>query len=304
MIATQFNILFACTLMCCTIADYSFVEDYAPRIWMDKHELFFPCSVDFFQNYTRPAMIKNNIWYVSKENLTSPVDILPYFTGQNPGKESVPVYAIIMPSETEPNPVEALKYPLTHNITVTYFTLYSYNRGKEFLFTVWDNHVGDIEHIHIYFVNGKPDKVVASWHAWNTTKNWNDSSVEKIGNHPIVYSARGSHGLWFSAGNHTYHTNPTLTDITSNGTAWDTWNNVSYIFPWDWNSTFWLTEVLRWGDPSTDFPVDNCFFGYCRLGDGPVGMLGKSQIQRSIKNLVEKGLVCEKGCVWNAGIYT
>jgi hypothetical protein len=270
---------------------------------MDKSELYFPCSVEYFQKYTHVEVIKGSNWYVSNENLTDPSEVLPYFYGQNPGKVNVPVYAIIMPGINESDPVEAINDPLHHNIVVTYFTLYPYNRGKELLDTVWDNHVGDIEHVHIYFTNGYPVKVVASYHAWNTTKDWDDPNVEKFGNHLIVYSARGSHGLWFSPGNHTYHQFPTLTDFTSNGTAWDTWNGIDYVFPYDWNSTYWLIDVLRWGNPSSDFPKDNCYFGYCRLEDGPVGMLGKSQIERTMSKLVSKGLVCEKGCVWNAGIY-
>jgi hypothetical protein len=218
------------------------------------------------------------------------------------------VYTIITPGVNEPDPVTAVEQPWNHSIVATYFTLYPYNRGKSILDTVWDNHVGDIEHAHVYFTNGKPTVVVASYHAWNTTKKWGDPGIELFNEtHPVLYSAAGSHGLWFSAGDHEYISFPKLVDHTSQGTAWNTWEDLDVIFPWQWNCTFWLTEVLRWGDPHTEFPNDNCYKigdeSFCRLEDGPVGFLGKSLIEDVIRGLVAKGLVCAKGCEWNAGIF-
>jgi hypothetical protein len=292
-----------------TSSNYAFIEEYAPRIWMAEGELYNPSSVEFFSHYTHLQNIKGNLWVTSNQNLSSPSSTLPYFSGQNVST-GVPVYAIVMPGLNETDPVAAINDPLNHTVVVTYFTLYPYNRGKEFLGTVWDNHVGDIEHVHVYFDKGKPYQVVASYHAWNTTKQWGDPDIEMVNgtNHFVLYSAKGSHGLWFSNGTHVYHKDPVLSDETSRGTAWDTWNKLGIITPYDWSSwsswgVSWLTSVLRWGDPSTEFPNDNCYFGYCRLGDGPVGFLGKSQIERTMRELVNKGLVCQKGCVWNAGIF-
>jgi hypothetical protein len=42
--------------------------------------------------------------------------------------------------------------------------------------------------------------------------------------HPIIYSANGSHGSWLSPGKHKYKTVPRLIDLTDAGTKWDTWN--------------------------------------------------------------------------------
>jgi len=308
-------LLLLCILTTTLGADYSFVTTYAPKIWMAQGEEYFPCSVEYYQNYTHVEAISGVNWLISNEKLSDPSQVLPYFHGQNPNSTIVPVYTIVLPDPREPDPVLALEQPLTHRVIVTYFTLYPYNRGKEILDTVFDDHIGDLEHAHIYFTNGKPTTVVASYHAWNTTKKWGDPGIEMVGNHPVLYSAWGGHGLWFSAGAHEYYKFPKLVDYTSQGTAWDTWKDLDIIFPWAWNKTYssawnttWLTEIFRWGDPSSDFPKDNCFkvFGdtYCRLEDGPVGFLGKSLIQDIIRGLVAKGISCKENCLWPAGIFS
>lgn len=291
-----------------TCSNYSFIAEYAPRIYMDKNESYFPSSVNYFTKYTHLENINGSNWIISDQKLPQPSAILPYFHGMNVSLFPL-VYAVIMPGINEKDPVVALKDPYNHTIMATYFTFYPYNRGKQLFGVVWDNHVGDIEHVHVKFVNGLPTEVIASYHAWNTIKKWGDRGIEMVNgtNHFILYSARGSHGLWFSSGTHQYHTNPRLCDYTSKGQAWDTWMNLTFITPYEWNSyraynTTWLTNVLRWGDPHTEFP-DNCFFGFCRLNDGPVGMLGKSQIEETIRSLKKRGYICSNGCLWNSGIF-
>lgn len=280
--------------------NYSFLLLYSPILWLAQNEQYLPCTVEYFENYTHREIIDGRYWRVSNQKLTDPSEILPYFHGQNP--ESVPMYVIITPNIDEKNPVDAMKYPHNHSIVATYFTLYPYNRGKQILDTVWDNHVGDIEHAHIFFKNAIPTKIIASYHSWNTTKTWGDSSIEMNGTHPVLYSAKGSHGLWFSVGKHEYM--PGLYDETSKGIMW--YNDMVLILPQEWNSTFWLSELWRWGDPHTEFSKDNCYkiFGeeLCRFDDGPIGFLGKDLIKDVIQKLVEEKIVC-KDCVWNAGIF-
>lgn len=301
------TLLLLCTLSACFCNDYSFISEYAPRIWMAQDEAYFPCSVEYYTNYTHIEKINGKNWIISNKKLDNPSDVFPYFYGQNPGKVSVPVYVIITPNPCETDPVTAIDQPWNHSIIATYFTLYAYNRGKSFLDTVWDNHFGDLEHVHIYFTNGKPTKVVASYHSWDVVKKWGDPGIELVNNtHPVLYAAWGSHGLWFSVGDHEYVSFPKLVDHTSQGTVWDTWEDLDIIFPWEWNSISWLNKIYRWGDPHTDFLNNNCYtigtYTFCRLGDGPVGMLGKSVIQEIIQGLVKKGIVCDT-CEWNAGIF-
>lgn len=280
-----------------------FIYDYAPRIYLARNELYNPSSIEFFKNFTHEELIDDKTWLVTNQNLTSPSDVLPFFYGQNTAKTSVPVYALLMPGIDEQNPISAVKDPSNHDVVVSYFTFYPYNRGKVLMGTVWDNHVGDIEHLHIYFSKGIPTIVVTSYHAWNTTKNWGDPSIEFVPgtNHTILYSAIGSHGLWFNNGTHQYHKNPPLYDETSNGVCWDSWNNLQITTPYQWGPN--ERVIYRWGDPSTDFPNENCYFGYCRLGNGPTGMLGKTQLRKTIESLKIRGYICSDGCVWDSGIF-
>lgn len=291
-------------------ANYSFVNEYAPRIYMDKQERYFPSSIEYFSMYSDLTIINGKIWAESIDLPKSPTSTLPYFEGQNVTTQQPPVYAIVMPSPDEVDPVTAINNPLNHTVVVTYFSFYPYNRGKEMFGTVWDNHIADIEHTHVYFRNGIPYRVVASYHSWNTTKEWGDPSIEMVNgtNHFVLYSARGSHGLWFSTGSHRYHT--VLYDETSRSEKWDTWDNVKVVTPYDWNNQLayhgkqWLIHVYRWGNPGSSFSGgDNCIFGYCRFGRGPIGMLGKTHIRKTLNNLKKRGYVCDSGCVWNSGIY-
>lgn len=295
------------TIFSVCLATYSFLYDYAPIIYLDKQEQYFPCSIEYFSKNTY-LQSKNNITHTETNvPLKTPSSVQPFFYGK---KSSVnPVYAIVLPNITELNPIEALKNPLNHSLFVTYFNFYCYNRGKKFLNTVWDNHVGDIEHSHIYFEKGIPTKIIASYHSFDTVRLWGENMTFYNGTHPILYSARYSHGLWFTPGEHVYHDTPRLADYTSKGLPWYTWKNIVKILPGDWNTFFaynttWLTQIYRWGNLHTDFPLNNCYFGFCRLSDGPVGFLGKSMIRKIIRHLESMGLVCDNGCLWNAGIFT
>lgn len=298
------NALFICMLsgIC---QSYEFIHNYAPQIYLAKGEQYSSSSIEYFFNYTYFNKTDKTIY--TQQNITSPSDVLPFFYGQNITTQSIPVYTLIMPLMNETNPVAVYEEPCNHSLVATYFTFYPYNRGKTLFNTVWDNHVGDWEHLHIYFRFCKPYKIVLSYHAWNTTKDWNDPTIQFVNGttHPIVYSASGSHGLWFDIGSHKYNDEPPLCDKTSRGDAWNTWNNLEIITPYDWNSARpldWITQIYRWGDPSSIFS-NNCYFGVCRFSDGPTGILDKTEIKQTITNLKKLGYICNYGCLWNSGIY-
>lgn len=287
---------------------YQFVYDYAPKVWLSRHELFFPSSVEFFSNFTTIKTIDRLYWAENIIPPPSPADILPYYHGQLPNNISVPVYAFIMPGKNEKDPVYAIKNPMKSTIVVSYFTFYPYNRGKPFFDLVWDNHVGDIEHLQIYFDKGKPYKLIAYYHSWNTTKSWGDSGIQLEGTHPVVFSANGSHGLWFVNGTHQYHKDPNFYDETDAGVPWNSWKNLVLITPYSWEQyenwagVKWITHLLHWGDPKTEYK-NNCLFDFCILNDGPIGFLGQRGIKEGIEVLKQEGYICEKGCEWNSGIY-
>ena len=50
--------------------------------------------------------------------------------------------------------------------------------------------------------------------------------------HPVVFTTKGSHGMWTRQGIHTYKglfNGEKLQDETSTGLAWETWRNMVYI---------------------------------------------------------------------------
>lgn len=49
-------------------------------------------------------------------------------------------------------------------------------------------------------------------------------------NHPVLFSAEGSHGLWASPGKHRFVRVPRLYDINGFGQPWETWKNVEVIY--------------------------------------------------------------------------
>lgn len=49
-------------------------------------------------------------------------------------------------------------------------------------------------------------------------------------NHPVLFAAEGSHGLWASPGKHRFVRVPRLYDINGFGQPWQTWNNVEIIY--------------------------------------------------------------------------
>jgi hypothetical protein len=197
-------------------------------------------------------------------------------------------------------------------IDLVYFFYYPYNLGKSVLYTVWESHVGDWEHVTVRLMWGyddqtgwslQPVQIYLSAHDFGGIYEWDE--IPKINDtHPVVYSAAGSHGVWAIAGAHTYGSamGTDLVDICSEGTAWDTWNYVE-AFDYDYNAKqgqglggsiwpLWMSDdftnpgicdrsdpacgpIYRWGN-SRDGCVTIPFVGtYCTLVDGPTGPVSK-----------------------------
>lgn len=76
--------------------------------------------------------------------------------------------------------------------------------------------------------------------------------------HPVVFTAKGSHGMWTRQGVHTYKTlfnKEKLQDQAAAGLAWDTWRNMKLIryqkdtkkHPYRGNLS-WLNFNGSWGN--------------------------------------------------------
>ncbi|KAF2354551.1 hypothetical protein FHG87_014695 [Trinorchestia longiramus] len=213
-----------------------------------------------------------------------------------------------------------------HHFTITYWLFYPYNHGKEVCTTnmifigrvakplykgeclgetvVMGNHVGDWEHLSIYFEDGEPRYLYLSAHhfgvfytyqpEWDRFKYSSQDVREGVYMSPVypqyleleqgrlvVYSARGSHGIWPSQGRHMYNNVMVkLEDETGQGHLWDTRHRVHIIDALEEKRRGttdthrkWFDFRGKWGNPSS-----NChpgLLGFCEVRDGPLGITMK-----------------------------
>lgn len=94
------------------------------------------------------------------------------------------------------------------------------------------------------------------------------------GSHPILFSARGSHGLWTAPGKHKFVRVPRLYDESGFGIAWPTWKRLELLFEEN-NEPLpgWMTFKGKWGNPSNNcHPLAKLGLNICKFVDGPTGI--------------------------------
>nr|WP_158651851.1 Vps62-related protein [Marinobacterium profundum] len=191
---------------------YDLLRRFAPEIWLAEGERYFPASLDWAFPYFNRVPRNGNWWLYTKQQLSSPSDgTLPVFRGD---LNSAKTYAFWVPKATG-------------NTDLVYFIYYPYNRGKELAYRVWGNHVGDWENVIVRLDETyQPQRIFLSQHDQDEIIKW--PAITKHSTHPVVYSAWGSHGNYASVGEHAYEKTVlgTLSDLTSRGTRWDTWNSL------------------------------------------------------------------------------
>ncbi|WP_425392064.1 Vps62-related protein [Ekhidna sp.] len=259
------------------------MKKYAPYTYMDKDESYFPSSLDYaFPHFKRYLNEDNGLYSLTTiEPLQTGNDILDFFHGE---MSTAKVYVFWIAKDES-------KYQITH------FYFYPYNEATG---NIVQNHVGDWEHASVrlrWIDKGNEDWVLEPYqmylatHSTGTTKAWED--VEKIGDQPVVFSAQGSHGMYFTEGQHEI-------DITSKGEVLDVAEN-GRIVAFDYSSKKGLngSDWPKW--MSKDFsnagsnPIDNPLSGpiyrfgnqkmdcqgtvggeeICTLSDGPTGPINK-----------------------------
>lgn len=159
------------------------------------------------------------------------------------------------------------------------------------------SHVGDWEHMSLYFKNSDiPENMYVSTHDagvyYRLDKDTNVFMYERqetrtgilqkpkfptkvylLHGHPLLYSAKGSHGLWSKPGKHRYTTVPRFYDDTGNGTPWKTWDNLEIIDPPFTNVPKWIKYRGRWGNSNSYcHPLKKVGINICQLSDGPTGI--------------------------------
>jgi hypothetical protein len=154
------------------------------------------------------------------------------------------------------------------------------------------HHVGDWEHTTVRFEHNRLHSMYLSIHDSKVTRQfggsfrWNGKVFHK-GNrflkmeyctHGVVYSAKGSHGMWPSSGNHIYMRLPngdTLVDRCSDGTSWQTWRFLKVVMhkpkgQYRGQFTF-LNFKGRWGNRKRGCGLVEKVSGECMLNNGPSG---------------------------------
>ncbi|KZC12389.1 PREDICTED: uncharacterized protein LOC107190591 [Dufourea novaeangliae] len=163
----------------------------------------------------------------------------------------------------------------------------------------YGNHVGDWEHMSLYFKDANyPSAMYVSAHdagafyrydlrsgtfvyeSQETRKGIFQKPIfpERVftagGSHPILFSARGSHGLWTAPGKHKFVRLPRLYDESGFGAAWPTWKKMELLLKED-NSVLpgWMTFRGKWGNPKSNcHPLARLGFNICEFVDGPTGI--------------------------------
>ncbi|KAF7924679.1 uncharacterized protein EAE97_010630 [Botrytis byssoidea] len=298
----------------------SYVFDYAPLVWLDQSEMYFPSDIYAQVLNTKPYVNRS---LIPEDTLPSPLNLETIDQLNNWGTEvyltstvditTSPTFLTgVVPSSTTGRTQDAISCSviLTDHgdglVDVFYMYFYAYNQGNTVLGQELGNHIGDWEHNMIRFVNGTPQAVWYSQHANGQAFKY--SVVEKSGKRPIAYSARGSHANYAISGTHD-HTIPDLNlpagllqDYTSRGTIWDPVLS-SYFYTYDArtkefskaseNSPVQAMEYLgKWGD--AQYPEDDKrqskFFGFWKYVGGPTGPVTKGLVRDKV--CPDNGILC------------
>ncbi|KAI9833284.1 MAG: hypothetical protein M1819_003678 [Sarea resinae] len=280
----------------------SYALDYAPLVWLDVEENYFPSDMAAQLTNTQPELnytvITTGPSPLTLDNLNSlnPNDEDVYLTSiddisTNPAWLNGTVPDGSGQTEGAVSSVIVSVDKGSGEVDVFYFYFYAYNKGDIVLKQELGDHVGDWEHNMIRFQDGTPQTVWFSQHSFGEAFTYD--IVQKQGQRVIDFSARGTHANYAINGTHD-HTIPDLNldgglidDYTSQGTLWDptlsayyySYDNSTGVFtPYDSSSPVnYLYYLGQWGDdqyPSSD-PRQKEFFGFYKYTAGPTGPIDK-----------------------------
>jgi hypothetical protein len=250
-------------------------------VWLDKHEAYFPSDIQGQIDHTHPTINFNPVagapspLNVNNLGALNSLGAGIYLSSNDDFTTNPSWLAGIRPdSNAVTQGIKSCAIITTDHgngaVDAYYMYFYAYNQGNTIFGQEAGDHVGDWEHNMVRFANGTPTAIWYSQHAAGQAFQY--SAVEKLGQRPVSYSARGSHANYAQGGSHD-HTIPgvnlpfglLVTDHTSQGSLWDptrsayvySYNPASGAFtPYDGISpTSWLDYVGAWGDqglPKTD----------------------------------------------------
>jgi hypothetical protein len=113
---------------------------------------------------------------------------------------------------------------------ITYWFFFGYNAGL-------NGHQGDWERI-IVKLDRRNRPTMVRYHQHDSHQDLPWSKVPKQGNHPLVFTAKGSHASYSKPGRHHY-----FTDVAGRGKQWKTWNNLRTL-----RNQAWYGYGGAWGE--------------------------------------------------------
>ncbi|XP_005188446.1 uncharacterized protein LOC101895679 [Musca domestica] len=164
------------------------------------------------------------------------------------------------------------------------------------------SHIGDWEHMTLYFTGAaEPEAMYVSAHDAGAYYTYNrltgsfefkrqetrkgilqrpnfPKTVTTFNDHPVLFAAKGSHGLWTAPGKHRFVKVARLYDINGFGTPWNTWKSVTITYE---NlksygrslAPTWLSFKGKWGNPKSKcHPLRRIGLNFCEYTDGPTGI--------------------------------
>ncbi|XP_059216981.1 uncharacterized protein LOC106095522 isoform X2 [Stomoxys calcitrans] len=164
------------------------------------------------------------------------------------------------------------------------------------------SHIGDWEHMTLYFTGAaEPEAMYVSAHDAGAFYTYNHltgsfefkrqetrkgilqrpnfpKTVTTFNDHPVLFAAKGSHGLWTAPGKHRFVKVARLYDINGFGTPWNTWKSVTITYE---NlksygrslAPTWLSFKGKWGNPKSKcHPLRRIGLNFCEFTDGPTGI--------------------------------
>jgi hypothetical protein len=139
-----------------------------------------------------------------------------------------------------------------------WFYFYSFNLGISVFNIRFGNHIGDWEHSMVRFQNGTPRAIFFSEHSGGQAYSY--AAVEKIGRRPVIYSAKGTHAMYATAGKHPYILPfGLLQDDTDKGPLWDPTQNMQ-MYNYDYMADTPTRDHLEPSSQTPDAPVGWFYF--------------------------------------------
>ncbi|WPH01802.1 Hypothetical protein R9X50_00465600 [Acrodontium crateriforme] len=311
----------------------SYVTQYAPIVYLDSTEPYFPSDIGAQLQHTIPeinftavngapnpltldnvnqlnSLGGDNVYLTSKDNIQTNPQWLYGVKPDANGKTDGAVSCAVIVNDHGSGLVDAF-----------YMYFYAYNYGGVYFGFEIGDHVGDWEHNMVRFQDGKPIDVWYSQHSNGEAFTYNAVDKYNGGIRPVVFSANGSHANYATTGTHD-HSIPDVNlpfgpveDHCDKGPVWDPVAS-AYFYTYDTNTkqfgTYdedtpvnWLSFVGKWGDdqyPKSD-PLQSSPFGinglYKYVG-GPTGpedkQLNRTQVcpDNGIKCIVRPFLTARR----------